>query len=183
MNARLASLAAVVTLILGGCSTTSDSDGSYSDPAPNPVAHKERSSTGSLGPSKGGFGRPPTAAELLGTWKPVVLLGRNVANIQQMNGNRPTITFDRRLNALTWTAYDGCNWFDGRAHLRESGAFSAKARSTTTRACIGRGADLHVANFEVITAASRLDQRAGWLRFYSASGELLAEYRATHPGL
>jgi len=112
-----------------------------------------------------------------------MLLGRNVENVQQMNGNRPIITFDRRPNALAWTAYDGCNWNDGRARLRQSGAFSVKHRSTTLRGCIGRGADRHIANVEVITAASRLVHRAGRLRFYSATGELLAEYKPTHRGL
>lgn len=128
-------------------------------------------------------GQAPNRSELIGTWRPLNLLGEDVRRTRELNGNRTVISFAEGPTGLVWTSYDGCNWTNGTARLSGSGAIATKSRSTTTRGCIGPTAPLEIANTEVIEGADTVRLQGTTLRFYASDGRLLGEYERTTPGL
>lgn len=128
-------------------------------------------------------GRAPDRSELVGTWRPLNLLGADVRRTRELNGNRTVISFAEGPTGLVWTSYEGCNWTNGTARLTESGALTTRSRSTTTRGCIANTALLQIANTEVIEGADTVRLQGATLRFYASDGRLLGEYERTTPGL
>lgn len=181
MRSRLVRLGIVAVFGLALCScaqskpTTTDAGAlSASDPG-SPVAS---SSSQDRKP-----GEPPTRTELIGTWRPLLLAGRDSRFVRRVNGNRLTITFTMRSTGLAYSAYDGCNWSSGRARVQPAGQFSAPGLVTTTlRLCLGDG-DPYASNVDAATKASRVLLDGSLLRFYDSTGSVLGEYRRTRPGL
>jgi hypothetical protein len=144
------------------------------------AAHVTRPSTAVPRPRHPG--RPPSLEELIGTWRPVRLLGEDTRGMRRINGNRPTVTFGEFALGLGWTAYDGCNWTSGRALLRQSGRFSTSHQTTTDRGCIGPPPTATSRTRRLWLGATRVELRRGRLYFYDA-GQPLAAYVRRHPGL
>lgn len=190
---RVGAATIVMLVMLAGCSN-SGGQGGFSPVgagkprvtvAPDSAAGKSTSPpapTTTPAPTPQQAGRPPVRAELIGTWKPNTLLGRDVRSIRRINGGRPIVTFGQYSFGLGWTAYDGCNWTSGRIRLWPSGRYSLSAQATTTRGCIGSG-DNSIANVKVVIGADQIRLNRGRLSFYDAAGGLLGTYLRTHAGL
>ena len=165
---RIVLVALAVAVAVSGCSTTSTSDRSSSAGQPRGVTSLRSE-----------HGRPPARTDLLGTWKPVILLGRDVRRRPSIHGG-VTVGFHRGPGP-GWTGYDGCNWTSGPFRLARTGAFTAVPRTTTLRGCYPRRAwRSWTANVTVMTRADRVSLAAGRLTAYSASGRRLGVYvRAT----
>ena len=117
-------------------------------------------------------GGPLGLDDLVGTWEPVVLLGRGVKT------NPSAIGVRFRDNGRAWTGSNGCNLTSGPFRLGPSGAFSATARTTTSQHC--SPARVNNASVAVIVRATRLLLQAGRLSFYDAHGQRIGVYvRAT----
>jgi hypothetical protein len=117
----------------------------------------------------------PTEADLLGRWRPVVLLGNDVRTL------RPLVAFERTQSGLGWSGYDGCNWGTGQVDLREGGVFSTSHNESTLRGCTAPGADEGTfVTFQVLERATRIRLQEGRLSFYNNDNTRLGTFiRAT----
>lgn len=184
MTQRLAvrfAMAALVGLSLTACTGTEQPPSAPSGIDSVPAGAEESEATSGQDRERG-LGEPPTRTDLVGTWRPLTLLGKDVRQVRRVNGDRLTVTFTQRSNGLGWSAYDGCNWTSGRLRLEQSGSVSTSEDATTLRGCIGHD-DTYGTNVEAIADATLARIGASVLRFFDSTGLVLGEYRRTGPGL
>lgn len=149
---RLAIVTAAAAVMLTGSGAGSTSPGSTVALHPLTVAQTSQ---------------PISRDDLSGTWRPVVMFGRDVQRLARI-----TVRF-RSDPQREWTGYDGCNWTNGTFHVGRSGWFVAIARTTTLRACFPR---VKTANVTVMTRATRVALQDGRLNLYSPSGHKIGVY-------
>jgi len=187
LRQRSLALVAGLSLALGACTESSTATTAARGPSASDLATtaatSPRSQTSSTPAQPRNSGTPPTSAELVGTWRPLTLAGRDSRLVRRVNGHRLTLTFTVRSGRLEYSAYDGCNWSSGRARLLPSGELSAPEPITSTLRLCPRDRDRYVSNVEAVTRASRVLLDGSRLRFYDPAGNVLGEYRTTHPGL
>ena len=107
-----------------------------------------------------------------GTWRPVVLLGRDYSAFQPQNGD-VTVVF---TGSELFTANDGCNEVSGRFSLGPDGTFSAEAQSTTDVGCRLAPEEV-LPNVIVLERASAWRLDGGLLTFAARDGTTLGSYR------
>lgn len=118
--------------------------------------------------------RQPTASELEGVWKPVILLGKDVSRIGRINHVRPLLTFTHDTAWLTWSAFNGCQFESGRVRLGPSARFLTFDRFTNLNGCIGHVP--HIATADVVSNAYRASLNHGRLTFYNKHGDSTGQF-------
>ena len=108
-----------------------------------------------------------SAAELVGSWRPIRLFGEEP---QRINGRLPLLSFSG--NAVV--ADDGVNDTSGAFAIGEGGAWSTGRLGTTAVGCIG-GCPL-VRNPDVIMSATHVQLFNGELAFFDAESHLIGLY-------
>jgi heat shock protein HslJ len=107
---------------------------------------------------------------ILGTWIPRTIFGREVLESHTAERGQATIKFH---DAGRWIGMDGCNWTYGAYRFDANGTFRAEASHQTLRACNGIE---RVQNVEVLTGASQVRTNGRMLEFVADNREVIGLY-------
>lgn len=118
--------------------------------------------------SSSGNGSSSNASDLIGVWRPIRVLGRDVTALGKSPVTRADVSFSSNGR---WGAFDGCATYSGSYRVPAPGRLVTAELATTIALCSPTAA-----NNTAISLARRYSIRSGVLTFMRSNGSVTGTY-------